>query len=108
MKNKLLIVFLIVSVALNLILFYKMFDQSITLDYCQVENRYLGNSLDLLVDLANNLKSLEEKNEIIKKINSEFGNKYIIKADEDRVLYVDNIGIKFVNGKFSKYVLLND
>jgi hypothetical protein len=102
--KKYMIILLILLIITNLVWLFIIIDQSVTLDYIREENKHLSKRVELIKNLANDLKSKETKSEIIMIIEEKYKN-HLIKEDEDAVLFIDDVGITFENNHFNNFVL---
>ena len=105
-SKKMLFVAVVIVIITNVFWAYIYFDRALTNDYMQQEMNHLKEDINLMRNLIIDLSCLNDKNKIISLLKSKYS-KCIIK-EEDGALFVDRIGLKFINNKLSSIVLMNE
>lgn len=97
---------LIILIVTNLGWLFVFINQSVTYDYTLEENKHLIKDIKLMRELMADFSKHESKEEIMKVIKDKYSG-HIIK-EEEGILFIDRIGLKFEGTKLAKIVFMNE
>jgi len=107
MKNRVLIILLIACVLTNIVWAYFFMDRVVTADYMEVELVHKQETIALLKNLILDLSDHSSKAEILKMLKIKYTNS-IVHQESDSLIYIDEVGLVFKEGKLVNIMLMNE
>ncbi len=104
--KKAFIITLAILLATNLVWVYLSVNQAITYDYTMQGYKYLKEDIKLMRELMADFSEHESKEEMMKIIKDKYSG-HIIK-EEEGILFIDRIGLKFEGNKLARIVFMNE
>ena len=90
----------------NLIWLYVFINQSVTYDHTSEEYKHRAEDLKLMSELLTDFANHTQKEKIVSILKEKYSH-HVIK-EEDGILFVDNIGLKFDGNKLTRIVFMNE
>lgn len=97
---------LAIIIVTNFFWLYSFINRSVTYDHLQQETTHLKENINLMKGLMVDFSRSIDKEKIVTVLTKEYSNQII--KEEDEVLFVDNIGLKFENNKLTSIIFMNE
>jgi len=104
--KKAFFIVLIILIATNLFWLYESIDQSVTHDYTMQGYKYLKEDINLMRELMTDFSEHESKDRMVKIVKDKYSG-HIVK-EEEGILFIDRIGLKFEGNKLAKIAFMNE